>query len=143
MQANQNAVTDISKDESVKMAGKWVLHFSFMSQSNLCPCFSLTHSPSLMWQCEGFEPTGQNSSGEDEIRSAACDLVCEWAQKVLSRQFVSVEDLARFLLNSHYISTKSVAALTVMTGSPSGMVHLSKTEIYLNTIPPPVGMESD
>lgn len=89
------------------------------------PCLSL--SLSLMWQCEGFEPTGQNSSGEDEIRSAACDLVCEWAQKVLSRQFVSVEDLARFLLNSHYISTKSVAALTVMTGSPSGTVHLSKT----------------
>lgn len=55
---------------------------------------------------------------------AACGLVCEWAQKVLSRQFDSVEDLARFLLNSHYIGTKSVAALTVMTGSPSGTVNL-------------------
>uniref|UniRef100_A0A8C2EDW6 Regulatory factor X7a n=1 Tax=Cyprinus carpio TaxID=7962 RepID=A0A8C2EDW6_CYPCA len=70
--------------------------------------------------CEVFEPTGQLSSAEDEVRMAACGLVCEWAQKVLSRQFDSVEDLARFLLNSHYIGTKSVAALTVMTGSPSG-----------------------
>ncbi|XP_059387504.1 DNA-binding protein RFX7 [Carassius carassius] len=70
--------------------------------------------------CEVFEPTGQLSSAEDEVRVAACGLVCEWAQKVLSRQFDSVEDLARFLLNSHYIGTKSVAALTVMTGSPSG-----------------------
>ncbi|XP_016427296.1 DNA-binding protein RFX7-like [Sinocyclocheilus rhinocerous] len=70
--------------------------------------------------CEVFEPTGQLSSAEDEVRMAACWLVCEWAQKVLSRQFDTVEDLARFLLNSHYIGTKSVAALTVMTGSPSG-----------------------
>ncbi|XP_073764811.1 DNA-binding protein RFX7 [Danio rerio] len=70
--------------------------------------------------CEVFESTGQLSSAEDEVRMAACGLVCEWAQKVLSRQFDSVEDLARFLLNSHYIGTKSVAALTVMTGSPSG-----------------------
>uniref|UniRef100_A0A673M8B4 DNA-binding protein RFX7-like n=1 Tax=Sinocyclocheilus rhinocerous TaxID=307959 RepID=A0A673M8B4_9TELE len=70
--------------------------------------------------CEVFEHTGQLSSAEDEVRMAACGLVCEWAQKVLSRQFDSVEDLARFLLNSHYIGTKSVAALTVMTGSPSG-----------------------
>uniref|UniRef100_A0A8C1U0W7 Regulatory factor X7a n=1 Tax=Cyprinus carpio TaxID=7962 RepID=A0A8C1U0W7_CYPCA len=70
--------------------------------------------------CEVFEPTGQLSSAEDEVRMAACGLVCEWAQKVLSRQFDSVEDLARFLLNSHYIGTKSVAALTVMTSSPSG-----------------------
>ncbi|XP_052457719.1 DNA-binding protein RFX7 isoform X1 [Carassius gibelio] len=70
--------------------------------------------------CEVFESTGQLSSAEDEVRMAACGLVCEWAQKVLSRQFDSVEDLARYLLNSHYIGTKSVAALTVMTGSPSG-----------------------
>ncbi len=75
-------------------------------------------------QCEVFEPTGQLSSAEDEVRMAACGLVCEWAQKVLSRQFDSLEDLARFLLNSHYIGTKSVAALTVMTGSPSGTVNL-------------------
>ncbi|XP_055060935.2 DNA-binding protein RFX7 [Misgurnus anguillicaudatus] len=70
--------------------------------------------------CEVFETSGLMSSAEDEVRLAACGLVCEWAQKVLSRQFDSVEDLARYLLNSHYIGTKSVAALTVMTGSPSG-----------------------
>lgn len=76
----------------------------------------------LFWfsQCELLEPTGQSPSAEDEMRSAACGLVCEWAQKVLSRQFDSVEDLARFLLNSHYIGTKSMAALTVMTGTPTG-----------------------
>lgn len=74
----------------------------------------------LCLQCELMEPTGQSPSAEDEMRSAACGLVCEWAQKVLSRQFDHVEDLARFLLNSHYIGTKSMAALTVMTGTPTG-----------------------
>uniref|UniRef100_A0A8C2K4H3 Regulatory factor X7a n=1 Tax=Cyprinus carpio TaxID=7962 RepID=A0A8C2K4H3_CYPCA len=77
--------------------------------------------------CEVFEPTGQLSSAEDEVRMAACGLVCEWAQKVLSRQFDSVEDLARFLLNSHYIGTKSVAALTVMTSSPSGTMSIQSS----------------
>lgn len=67
-----------------------------------------------------MESTGQSPSAEDDMRSAACGLVCEWAQKVLSRQFDNVEDLARFLLNSHYIGTKSMAALTVMTGTPTG-----------------------
>uniref|UniRef100_A0AAQ4PPP3 RFX-type winged-helix domain-containing protein n=1 Tax=Gasterosteus aculeatus aculeatus TaxID=481459 RepID=A0AAQ4PPP3_GASAC len=71
--------------------------------------------------CELMEPMGQSPSAEDEMRSAACGLVCEWAQKVLSRQFDHVEDLAHFLLNSHYIGTKSMAALTVMTGTPTGM----------------------
>lgn len=74
----------------------------------------------LAVQCELMEPSGQSPSAEDEMRSAACGLVCEWAQKVLSRQFDNVEDLARFLLNSHYIGTKSMAALTVMTGTPTG-----------------------
>ncbi|KAK6294527.1 hypothetical protein J4Q44_G00353570 [Coregonus suidteri] len=71
--------------------------------------------------CEVLEPSGQLCSADEEVRSAACGLVCEWAQKVLSRQFDAVEDLARFLLNSHYIGTKSVAALTVMTGTPTGV----------------------
>ncbi|XP_046898469.1 DNA-binding protein RFX7-like isoform X2 [Hypomesus transpacificus] len=71
--------------------------------------------------CEVLEASGQLCGPEEEVRSAACGLVCEWAQKVLSRQFDAVEDLARFLLNSHYIGTKSVAALTVMTSTPTGV----------------------
>lgn len=52
--------------------------------------------------------------------SAACQLVCEWAQKVLSQPFDSVLDLARFLVKSHYTGTKSMAALAVMAGAPAG-----------------------
>ncbi|KAM9861184.1 DNA-binding protein RFX7-like [Aulostomus maculatus] len=67
--------------------------------------------------CDVLESPGQLSSIKDEVRFAACDLVCEWAQKVLKRQFDAVEDLARFLIDSHYISNKSLAALTIMTGT--------------------------
>ncbi|XP_071238107.1 DNA-binding protein RFX7-like isoform X2 [Salvelinus alpinus] len=90
---------------------------------------AFVHMPSLPnlelhktgYGCEVLEASGQLCSAEEEVRSAACGLVCEWAQKVLSRQFDAVEDLARFLLNSHYIGTKSVAALTLMTGTPTGV----------------------
>lgn len=75
----------------------------------------------LSWfQLEGAEPSGHLQSADEEVVSAACQLVCEWAQKVLSQPFDSVLDLARFLVKSHYIGTKSMAALTVMAGAPAG-----------------------
>ncbi|KAK2854066.1 hypothetical protein Q5P01_006727 [Channa striata] len=68
-------------------------------------------------QCDVLESPGQLSSVKEEVRFAACDLVCEWAQKVLKRQFDTVEDLARFLIDSHYISNKSLAALTITSST--------------------------
>ncbi|XP_076583754.1 DNA-binding protein RFX7-like [Chaetodon auriga] len=68
-------------------------------------------------QCDVLESAGQLGSIKEDVRLAACDLVCEWAQKVLKRQFDAVEDLARFLIDSHYISNKSLAALTITTGT--------------------------
>lgn len=71
-------------------------------------------------QCDVLDSSGQLSSIQEDVRFAACDLVCEWAQKVLKRQFDDVEDLARFLIDSHYISNKSLAALTITTGTATG-----------------------
>ncbi|KAM8894133.1 DNA-binding protein RFX7-like [Spinachia spinachia] len=68
-------------------------------------------------QCDVLESQSQLSNMKEDVRFAACDLVCEWAQKVLKRQFDAVEDLARFLIDSHYISNKSLAALTIVSGS--------------------------
>lgn len=73
-----------------------------------------------MLQCDILESPAHSSGIKEEVRFAACDLVCEWAQKVLKRQFDAVEDLARFLVSSHFISNKSLAALTVMTGVVTG-----------------------
>ncbi|XP_048828595.1 DNA-binding protein RFX7-like [Brienomyrus brachyistius] len=75
--------------------------------------------------CEVLESSGVPSSAEDEVRLAACGLVCEWAQKVLSQSFDCVEDLARYLLNSQFISSKSMAALTLTTGTSTGGMKMS------------------
>lgn len=69
---------------------------------------------------EGAEPSGQLQNIDEEVISSACRLVCEWAQKVLSQPFDTVLELARFLVKSHYIGTKSMAALTVMAAAPPG-----------------------
>lgn len=80
----------------------------------------LLSPPLSVFQLEGAEPAGHLPNADEEVVSAACQLVCEWAQKVLSQPFDSVLDLARFLVKSHYIGTKSMAALMVMAAAPAG-----------------------
>uniref|UniRef100_A0A8C7A4Q2 Regulatory factor X7 n=1 Tax=Neovison vison TaxID=452646 RepID=A0A8C7A4Q2_NEOVI len=75
---------------------------------------------------EGTEPSGQLQNIDEEVISSACRLVCEWAQKVLSQPFDTVLELARFLVKSHYIGTKSMAALTVMAASAAWKSFLSR-----------------
>nr|XP_020640543.1 DNA-binding protein RFX7 [Pogona vitticeps] len=82
---------------------------------------------------EGAEPSGHLQSADEEVVSAACQLVCEWAQKVLSQPFDSVLDLSRFLVKSHYIGTKSMAALTVMAGAPAGIKGTPQPSAFVPT----------
>uniref|UniRef100_A0A3B4XFI7 Regulatory factor X7a n=2 Tax=Seriola lalandi dorsalis TaxID=1841481 RepID=A0A3B4XFI7_SERLL len=84
-------------------------------------------------QCDVLESPGQLSSIKEEVRFAACDLVCEWAQKVLKRQFDAVEDLARFLIDSHYISNKSLAALTIVTGTAADVKSPQSLSAFMPT----------
>uniref|UniRef100_A0A7N8WRX1 Regulatory factor X7 n=1 Tax=Mastacembelus armatus TaxID=205130 RepID=A0A7N8WRX1_9TELE len=81
------------------------------------PFIHMPSLPTLELHKTGDGSPGQLNSIKEEVRFAACDLVCEWAQRVLKRQFDAVEDLARFLIDSHYISNKSLAALTIVTGT--------------------------
>ncbi|KAM7406158.1 hypothetical protein PAMP_000555 [Pampus punctatissimus] len=91
------------------------------------------HKPGDGLQCDVLESVGQLSSIKEEVRFAACDLVCEWAQKVLKRQFDAVEDLARFLIDSHYISNKSLAALTIMTGTATEVTMPQTVSAFVPT----------
>ncbi|XP_039987137.1 DNA-binding protein RFX7-like isoform X2 [Xiphias gladius] len=84
-------------------------------------------------QCDVLESPGHLSSIKEEVRFAACDLVCEWAQKVLKRQFDAVEDLARFLIDSHYISNKSLAALTIVTGTATEVKTPQSVSAFIPT----------
>ncbi|XP_070618303.1 LOW QUALITY PROTEIN: DNA-binding protein RFX7 [Erythrolamprus reginae] len=82
---------------------------------------------------DGLEPAGRLPSADEEIVAAACQLVCEWAQKVLSQPFDSVLDLARFLVKSHYTGTKSMAALAVMAGAPAGLKGTPQPSAFVPT----------
>ncbi|XP_077420770.1 DNA-binding protein RFX7-like [Vanacampus margaritifer] len=84
-------------------------------------------------QCDGLDSAGHLSSMKEEVRFAACDLVCEWAQKVLKRPFEAVEELARFLMDSHYISNKSLAALTIMTGAATEVKPVQAASAFVPT----------
>ncbi|XP_057707046.1 DNA-binding protein RFX7-like [Corythoichthys intestinalis] len=84
-------------------------------------------------QCDGQDSVGHLGSMKEEVRFAACDLVCEWAQKVLKRPFEAVEELARFLIDSHYISNKSLAALTIMTGEATDVKPLQTVSAFVPT----------
>lgn len=50
----------------------------------------------------------------DQIFTAASFIVCEWANKLLGKYFVTLVDLAKFLVSGSYVSSKSVSAFTVM-----------------------------
>ncbi|XP_077569876.1 DNA-binding protein RFX7-like [Stigmatopora nigra] len=84
-------------------------------------------------QCDGPDSVGHLGSMKEEVRFAACDLVCEWAQKVLKRPFDAVEELARFLIDSHYISNKSLAALTIMTGEATDVKPQQTVSAFVPT----------
>ncbi|KAB0405670.1 hypothetical protein E2I00_003087 [Balaenoptera physalus] len=79
------------------------------------------------------EPSGQLQNIDEEVITSACRLVCEWAQKVLSQPFDTVLELARFLVKSHYIGTKSMAALTVMAAAPPGIKGITQPSAFIPT----------
>ncbi|XP_069796302.1 DNA-binding protein RFX5 isoform X2 [Narcine bancroftii] len=54
------------------------------------------------------------SQQNEALMSAAISLICEWAQRVLMRQFDTVVDLARFLVMEHLISPRTKNAMVVM-----------------------------
>uniref|UniRef100_A0A3Q4BM15 RFX-type winged-helix domain-containing protein n=1 Tax=Mola mola TaxID=94237 RepID=A0A3Q4BM15_MOLML len=107
------------------------------------PFVHMPSLPSLDLHKTGDGSAGQLTTIKEDVRFAACDLVCEWAQKVLKRQFDAVEDLARFLIDSHYISNKSLAALTITAGTGTSVsVFVPATEAHsfqphMSTLPSP------
>ena len=51
---------------------------------------------------------------EGELLSSSCQLVCEWAQKLLSQNFTGVRELAEHLVSSNYVNSRSMAAFTLL-----------------------------
>ncbi|ESP02590.1 hypothetical protein LOTGIDRAFT_138119, partial [Lottia gigantea] len=66
------------------------------------------------------------SNEEDELFLASCQLVCEWAQKLIGSHFNSLSELSEHLVGNHYVNSKSMAAFTVLASMQESGTHNSK-----------------
>nr|KAG5707237.1 hypothetical protein BaRGS_000011 [Batillaria attramentaria] len=66
---------------------------------------------------------------ESELFSASCQLVCEWAGKLLSRAFSSLRELSEYLVGNLYVNSKSTAAFTVLAAMQEAGLHNSRVPV--------------
>ena len=57
----------------------------------------------------------QDEKTEDNhLYRASCDLVLEWAMKLLEQNFNDMRNLAEYLVSNLFVNNKSVSAFTVI-----------------------------
>jgi hypothetical protein len=57
----------------------------------------------------------QDEKTEDNhLYIASCDLVLEWAVKLLEQNFSGMRELAEYLVSNLFVNSKSVSAFTVI-----------------------------
>jgi len=57
----------------------------------------------------------QNGPHNDSVNAET--VVLEWAQKLCDQQFASISELAEFLIQKQYVSSRSLHAFAVMTAA--------------------------
>lgn len=57
---------------------------------------------------------------KQEVTEAACELICDWAQKILKRSFDTVVEVARFLVQEHIVNPRCSQAELVTSASLAG-----------------------
>ncbi|XP_078063132.1 uncharacterized protein LOC144489056, partial [Mustelus asterias] len=91
-----------------------------------------------------LEAKEADKSQQDEVlMSAAISLICEWAQRVLMRQFDTVVDLARFLVKEHLISPRTKNAALVMEELLTENMLQSQKDPKTRQTPKNAGQESE
>ncbi|CAL8299618.1 unnamed protein product [Lota lota] len=79
--------------------------------------------PNLDLSSDPSELTELVQTYKAEVTEAACELICDWAQKILKRSFLTVVEIARFLVQEHLVNPRCSQAdlLTSATlaGGPS------------------------
>lgn len=57
---------------------------------------------------------------KQEVTEAACELICDWAQKILKRSFDTVVEIARFLVQEHIVNPRCSQAELVTSAAMAG-----------------------
>lgn len=70
---------------------------------------------------------------KQEVTEAACELICDWAQKILKRSFDTVVEIARYLIQEHLVNPRCSQADLVTSAALAGGTN------YIQQAPPPGG----
>ncbi|KAJ8398454.1 hypothetical protein AAFF_G00427090 [Aldrovandia affinis] len=62
--------------------------------------------PNLDLKNDPSELTELVQTYNQEVMEAACELICDWAQKILKRSFDTVVEIARFLVQEHIVNPR-------------------------------------
>lgn len=58
---------------------------------------------------------------KQEVTEAACELICDWAQKILKRSFDTVVEIARYLIQEHIVNPRCSQAELVTSAALAGV----------------------
>lgn len=78
---------------------------------------------------------------KQEVTEAACQLICDWAQKILKRSFDTVVEIARHLVHEHVVNPRCSQAELVASAALAG--GPAKTHKVIKKAPPASKAESD
>ncbi|XP_059205166.1 DNA-binding protein RFX5 [Centropristis striata] len=76
--------------------------------------------PNLDLKNDPAELTELVQTYKQEVTEAACELICDWAQKILKRSFDTVVEIARYLIQEHIVNPRSSQAELVASAALAG-----------------------
>ncbi|XP_029103859.1 DNA-binding protein RFX5 [Scleropages formosus] len=76
--------------------------------------------PNLDLKNDPSELTELVQTYKQEVTEAACELICDWAEKILKRSFDTVVEIARFLVQEHIVNPRCSQAELVTSATLAG-----------------------
>ncbi|XP_037651649.1 DNA-binding protein RFX5 [Sebastes umbrosus] len=76
--------------------------------------------PNLDLKNDPAELTELVQTYKQEVTEAACELICDWAQKILKRSFDTVVEIARHLIQEHIVNPRCSQAELVTSAALAG-----------------------
>uniref|UniRef100_A0A3B5A9Q1 Regulatory factor X5 n=1 Tax=Stegastes partitus TaxID=144197 RepID=A0A3B5A9Q1_9TELE len=70
---------------------------------------------------------------KQEVTEAACELICDWAQKILKRSFDTVVEIARYLIQEHIVNPRCSQAELVTSAALAGVMQC--VEAFMKQLP--------
>ncbi|XP_053386900.1 uncharacterized protein LOC123541920 [Mercenaria mercenaria] len=93
----------------------------------------IEHAPPTLPELEITTKTIEIDSNtiDSEMFKSSCQLVCEWADKLLDMKFSGIQEIAEHLIVKAFVNTKSVAAFTLIAAmQESGKYNLKDSALF-------------